>query len=132
MLSACFNTDDEMAGAKKLVVTQPCLPVDNNCEILLESLDNVKLRLQFKAPPSYQRLLPVTLESTEASLENILITLLIDGDKMPAEEMKISGDKQYWEAQILPFATVTKDNLKVRLTISYKASRYFAEFPVSY
>lgn len=129
-LSACFNTSDDFADAKKLIVNQPCLPVEGNCEILLK--DNIKLRLQFKATPSYQRLLPVTLESTDASLENISILLLIDGKEMPSENMKVSEDKKYWEAQLLPFATVTKDNLKVRLILTYKDSRYFAEFPVIY
>jgi len=127
-LNACFNKDDGLTNAKKLMVSQPCLPVENNCEILLD--DNVKLRLQFKAPPSYQRLLPVTLESNNATLENISILLLVDGKKMPAENMKMSEDKKYWEAQLLPFATVTKDNLKVRLTMSYKGSLYSAEFPI--
>lgn len=129
-LSACFNNNDDLADAKQLIVNQPCLPVENDCEILLN--DNVKLRLQFKAPPSYQRLLPITLESSETMLENISIMLLIDGQKMPSEKMKASEDKKHWEAQLLPFATVTKDNLKIRLTISYKASRYFAEFPIVY
>lgn len=129
-LSACFNTDDGPIGAKKLIVNQPCLPVENNCEILLD--DNTKLRLQFKAPPSYQRLLPITLESTNASLESISISLLIDGKEMPSEKMRVSEDKKYWEVQLLPFATVTKDNLKIRLTVSYKATLHFAEFPILY
>jgi len=129
-LSACFNKSDGYTDAKRLIVSQPCLPVENNCEILLD--DNIKLRLQFKTPPSYQRLLPVAIESTEATLEDISILLLIDGKEMPSEKMKVSEDKKVWEAQLLPFATVTKDNLKIRLTVSYKATRYFAEFPVIY
>lgn len=129
-LSACFDTDDGLADAKKLIISRPCLPLENSCQILLD--DNVKLQLQFKASPSYQRLLPVTLESNDTTLEDISILLLIDGKKMPAETMKMSEDKKHWEAQILPFATVTKDNLKIRLTLTYKGSLYSAEFPVKY
>lgn len=129
-LSACFSTNDDLADAKKLIVSQPCLPVENNCEILLNN--NIKLHLQFKAPPSYQRLLPITLKTTEATLENISISLRIDGKEMPSEKMRAREDKKVWEAQLLPFATVTKDNIKVRLTVSYKGILHFAEFPALY
>ena len=51
---------------------------------------------------------------------------------MPSEKMKVSEDEKFWEAQLLPFAKVTKDNLKVRLTVSYKSILHFAEFTVLY
>ena len=129
-LSACLGKNDDFAGAKKLVVSQPCLPIENNCEIFLE--DNIKLSLKFKAPPSYQRLLPITLETNDTKLDNITISMLIDGKKMPSETMKPSENKKVWEAQLLPFATVTKDNLKLRLKITVKSKTYAAEFPVIY
>ena len=132
-LSACFDKSDDFANAKKLIISQPCRPLENSCEILLAKSDgNIKLHLQFKAPPSYQRLLPITLESSEATFENISIQMLIGGKKMPSEKMKLSEDKKYWEAQLLPFATVTNNNLSFRLIVTYKSELYFAEFPVSY
>jgi hypothetical protein len=133
MLSACFNEGNSFSNAKKLTLNKPCLAVENKCEILLiNDNDNIKIHLYFKAPPSYQRLLPITLESSNTKLNNISISMIIDDKEMPPEKMKLSENKTLWEAQLLPFATVTKDNLKLRLIVSYKSELYFAEFAVLY
>jgi len=130
VLSACFNKNNDFADANKLIVNQPCMPVKNNCEILLDK--NIKLHLKFMASPSYQRLLPVSLESRDAVMNNITITMIIDGKEMPSEKMLLSENKKIWEAQLLPFAAVTKDNVKLRLEVTYNNKLYVAEFPVTY
>lgn len=123
------GSNDDITKDKKLVVTNECKPLNNQCEILGIGL---KLNLQFKAPPSYQRLLPITLESEKNSLDDVSMSLLINGEEMPPVKMKQLGDKKHWEAQLLPFATVNKNNLKIRLVVSYKAALHFAEFPIVY
>lgn len=123
------GSSDDITKDKRLVVTQECKPLENQCEILGIGL---KLNLQFKAAPSYQRLLPITLTSEKNSLDDVSMSLLIDGEEMPPVKMKQVGDKQHWEAQLMPFATVNKHNLKIRLVVSYKAALHFAEIPVLY
>jgi len=130
-LSGCNKSDnssDSMAGHNSLTVTEQCKPVENKCEIVGA---NIKLKLQFKAAPSYQRLLPVTLESFDFSLESAFITMIIDGKEMPAIEMKRSDNKS-WEAQLMTFASIKKDNIKIRLLVSANKELYSAEFPIQY
>ena len=51
---------------------------------------------------------------------------------MPSIKMKNTGDKKLWTANLMPNATVSNKNLKVRLAVSYKASLHIAEFPINY
>ncbi len=123
------NSNNDLTKDKKLIVTNNCKPLENKCEILGIGL---KLNLSFKAPPSYQRLLPITLVSEQNSLDDVSMSLLIGGKEMPPMKMKQIGDKKNWQADLMPFATVNKDNLKIRLAVSYKAALHFAEFPVKF
>ncbi len=130
-LSGCNKSDnssDSMAGHNSLTVTEQCKPVENKCEIVGA---NIKLKLQFKATPSYQRLLPVTLEAFDASLESASITMIIDGEEMPATKMKNNGENG-WEAQLMTFAKIKKDNIKIRLLVSANKELYSAEFLIQY
>ena len=130
-LSGCNKSTDSTNDAtkhNKLTVTEQCKPVENKCEIFGEK---IKLKLQFKAAPSYQRLLPVILESFDSTLESAFITMIIDGEETPAIEMKSSNAKK-WEAQLMTFAKIKKDNIKIRLLISYNKKLYSAEFPILY
>lgn len=122
------NTNDKITKDKKLVVTNVCKPLNDQCEILGIGL---KLNLNFKLAPSYQRLLPVSLTSEKNSLDDVSMSLLINEEETPPVKMvSMNGDKKKWKVQVMPFSTVTKNNLKIRLVVSYKASLYFAEFPV--
>jgi hypothetical protein len=129
LLVGCENPSNNAIKGKQLAVTTPCKPIENNCKIIGEGL---KLNLQFKAPPSYQRLLPITVESMGDSLDELSISMIIDGKEMPAVKMDNMGDKKLWSAQLMTFAIVTKDNLSIRITMTHNAEIYFAEIPISY
>jgi hypothetical protein len=129
LLSGCEKPSNNVVNGKQLVVTTPCKPIENNCRIEGEGL---KLKLQFKAPPSYQRLLPITVESIDNSLDELLISMIIDGKEMPAVKMDDMGDKKMWGAQLMTFAIVTKDNLNIKINLTHNAKAYFAEIPISY
>ena len=123
------NTADKVTKDKKLVITNDCKPLSDQCEILGIGL---KLNLSFKFFPSYQRLLPISLTSEKNSLDDVSISLLINGEEtLPVKMVSIGGDKKNWETNMMPFSKVTKENLKIRLVVSYKASLHFAEFPIS-
>ena len=130
-LSASFSSNFTKTSAigEKLVVANVCKPLENKCEV---SGKDLKLNIQFKARASYQRLLPITLNSSINSLDEVSMSLVIGDQEMPLEAMKSVGDKKHWEVQLMPFAEVTKDNLKIRLTVSSKEKLYFAEIPISY
>ena len=130
-LGGCNKPNDSIGSNAKhseLTVTQQCKPVENKCEI---SGANIKLKLQFKATPSYQRLLPVTLEAFDAPLESASITMIIDGEEISATKMKNNGENG-WEAQLMTFAKIKKDNIKIRLLVSTNKELYSAEFPIQY
>ena len=113
---------------RKLVVSGSCKPLKKKCEILGVGL---KLDLQFETKPSYQRLLPITLYSEKNSLDDVSMSLLIDGEEMtPVKMMKVDGDKKKWTVKLMPFATISNDNLRIRLAVSYKAALHFVEIPV--
>jgi len=130
-LSANLNdhSTKKLTTGEKLVVTDTCKPLENKCEILGVDL---KLNIQFKAQASYQRLLEITLNSSVNPLDEVSISLLIDGQEMPMEAMKSVGDKQHWEAQLMPFADVTKDNLQVRLRVLFNRKFYYSKVAVEY
>ena len=113
---------------KKLVVTDSCLPIDDRCEILGIGME---MHLKFQAPPSYQRLLPIELHS-KTSLDDVAMSLIIAGEESKPIKMKDTGDKQRWTVDLMPFATVSPDNMKIRLAVSYKAAIHLAEFPIKY
>ncbi len=113
---------------KKLVVTESCLPVDDRCEILGVGME---MHLKFQAPPSYQRLLPIELLS-KTSLDDVAMSLIIAGEKSQPVKMQDTGDKKRWTVDIMPTGTVTSDNMKIRLAVSYKAALHLAEFPIKY
>ena len=113
---------------KKLVITGSCLPVDDRCEILGIGM---VMHLKFQAPPSYQRLLPIELHSN-TSLDDVAMSLIIAGEESKPVKMKDTGDKQRWTVDLMPFATVSPDNMKMRLAVSYKAALHLAEFPIKY
>jgi len=123
------TSDDKITKDKKLIVTNDCKPLSDQCEILGIGL---KLNLNFKFAPSYQRLLPISLTSEKNSLDDVSLYLLINEEKTPPVKMvSIGGDKKNWETNMMPFSKVTKENLKIRLVVSYKASLHFSEFPIS-
>lgn len=128
-LSACDNSGQAPKNAKALNITERCKPLENKCELLAQGLN---LQLQFKVAPSYQRLLPITLESKEKGLEKATIVLIIGDKEMPPILMEKAADNKHWSAQLMPFAAVSKDNLKLRLTISSQSEIFYAEFPVHY
>jgi hypothetical protein len=131
-LSGCnksAGSTDNAVKKNSLVSTGECKPVENKCRILGAG---IKLNLQFKAAPSYQRLLPVILTSTDNALESVSITMIIGGKEMPAVQMKALNDKKRWEEQLMTFAKITKDNIKIRLVVSSKSELHSAEFPVQY
>ncbi len=131
LLSGCnksTESTDTVAKHNDLTTTGQCKPVENKCEILGAK---IKLKLQFKATPSYQRLLPVTLESFDTPLESAFITMIIDGEEMPAVKMTNSKGKS-WEAQLMTFAKIKKDNIKIRLLISHNKELHSATFPIQY
>jgi hypothetical protein len=129
ILAGIYTDSDDISKDKKLVLTGTCKPVQDQCEVLGIGL---KLNLNFDAAPSYQRLLPITLTSEKNSLDDVSMSLMIDGKEMPPVKMIQGGDKKLWRANLMPFATVTKDNLTVRLAVSYKSALHFAEFPINY
>jgi len=122
------DSGNTISKEKKLVVTGACKPIENQCEILG---NEIKMTLSFKAPPSYQRLLPITL-SSETSLDDVSLSLIINDDEMAPIKMKNTGDKKTWMANVMPNATVSNKNLKIRLTVSYKATLHSAKFPIEY
>ena len=130
----CDKPTDKPSNAKPLTVINSCKPLENKCEI---TGTGVSLKIAFKAEPSYQRLLPIVLESTNA-LEAVSMTLVIADKEMPAEKMKNiggngeGGDKKHWEVQQMPFAEVSKTNLKLRLTVLSNGETYFVELPIVY
>jgi hypothetical protein len=131
-LSGCnksADSTDSVAKKNDLIATGECKPVENKCEILGAG---IKLNLQFKAAPSYQRLLPVILTSTDKALESVSITMIIGGEEMPAVQMKALSDKKRWEEQLMTFAKITKDNIKIRLVVSFKSEIHSVEFPIQY
>ncbi len=87
--------------------------------------------LKFKTTPSDQGLLPIELIS-ETSLDDVTILLIVAVEEAAPMKMKDSGDKKYWVLEFIPIGTVTKDNLRVRLAVSYKALLCSAEFSVIY
>lgn len=131
ILNGCFNNNSSgnSVSGKQLVVTHQCKPLENQCEILGEG---VKLYLQFKTQPSYQRLFPIALESKNNPLDSASMMLVIGGKEMPPVELKSSADKKYWRASLMPFAEVTKDNLVIHLSVSYETELYTAKFPIAY
>lgn len=123
------HSTTKLVSGKKLVVTDVCKPLENKCEILGEDL---KLNIQFKAAASYQRLLPITLNSTLNPLDEAFMSLVIGEKEMPQEAMINVRDNKHWVVQLMPFAEVTKENLKIRLTVLSKGERYFSEVLISY
>lgn len=122
------SSNDKIIKDKKLVVTNVCKPLSDQCEILGIGL---KLSLNFKIAPSYQRLLPISLTSEKNSLDDVSMSLLInEKETSPVKLLSMSDDRKRWETQIMPFSIIKKDNLRIRLVVSYKASLHFAEFPV--
>jgi len=128
MLIGNSSNKKETGAETKLIVTKQCRPVENQCEILGEGME---MHLKFHAVPSYQRLLPISLVS-KTSLDEVAMSLIIGGKEDDPVKMKNSGDNKNWTIDIMPFETVTPDNIKVRLEVSYKASMYLVEFPVMY
>ena len=129
LLSGCGKGSDDLTSQNTLSVNGVCKPVINQCEIVGE---NIRIKLQFKATPSYQRLLPTVVETPNTLIQNISITMIIDGKEMPALEMKKSAVNQ-WETALMTFAKVTKDNIKIRLVVSYNNKRKdSAVFPITY
>ncbi len=128
LLIGCDKPASSSVTPNDLIVTDQCRPVDNKCELLGAG---IKLHLQFKATPSYQRLLPVILGSFDTTLKSVSISMIIDGKEMPAIEMKDIGGRQ-WEAQLMTFAKITKDNIKIRLSVSHHTKLLTAVFPVRY
>ncbi len=128
ILADIYSGEDDLTKDKKLVVTGECWPLKNKCEVLGIGME---MHIQFKAPPSYQRLLPIELIS-QTSLDDVAMSLIIDGKEMPPVKMSKNKDKKHWEADLLPFGNVTKNNLQIRLAVSYKAALHFAEFPVNF
>lgn len=128
---AGIYSDEEKAEDldKMLVVTDDsCLPVEDRCEILGVGME---MHLKFQAPPSYQRLLPIELLS-KTSLDDVAMSIIIDGEEAQPVKMVDSGDKKRWTIELMPTGTVTPDNMKIRLAVSYKAALHLAEFPIKY
>ena len=123
------NSDNNsITQDKKLVVTDRCKPLNNQCEILGIGL---KLNLVFKAFPSYQRPLPIMLISEKNTLDDVSMSLLINNEEMsPTKMTPIKGDNKKWEVQLMPFSKIENNKLKMRLVVSYKAALHFVEFPV--
>ena len=127
-LADMYKENDNEDKDKKLVVTDSCLPVEDRCEVLGIGME---MNLKFNAPPSYQRLLPIELTS-KTSLDDVAMSLIIAGEESKPVKMKDTGDKQHWTVDLMPFATVSPDNMKIRLAVSYKAAIHLAEFPIKY
>ena len=129
LASAYKQPSSDIAKNKSLVVTGQCDPIHQKCEILGDS--DIRLNLQFKAPPSYQRLLPVILNS-ETSLTLVTISLIINGEKMPPQAMQQVADDKHWATNIMPNTSVSNNSLKVQLQVLSDAALYSAEFPIMY
>ena len=128
-LAGIYSEEEEREDLdKKLVVTDSCLPVEDRCEILGVGME---MHLKFQAPPSYQRLLPIELLS-KTSLDDVAMSIIIAGEEAQPIKMIDSGDKKRWTVDLMPTGTVTPDNMKVRLAVSYKAALHLAEFPIKY
>ena len=128
ILADIYSTDEIENADKKLLVTGDCRPVENQCEILGIGME---MHLKFNTTPADQRLLPVELNS-KTSLDDVAMSLIIAGKEVAPMKMKNTGDKKLWITEIMPIGTITKENLKVRLAVSYKASLHLAEFPITY
>ena len=128
ILADIYSTDEIESADKKLVVTDECRPVDNQCEILGIGME---MHLNFNAAPVDQRLLSIELNS-KTSLDDVAMSLIIAGIEVAPMKMKNTGDKKRWILDIMPIGMITKNNLKIRLAVSYKASLHLAEFPITY
>lgn len=122
------NNNEDTDTDKKLVVTNECRPVNNQCEILGVGME---MRLKFESTPSYQRLLPIELIS-ETSLDDVAMSLVIAGEELAPVKMQDTGDKKRWTIEIMPNSTPSASNIRVRLAVSYKAALHLADFPVEY
>ncbi len=127
-LADTYKENENEDKDKKLVVTDRCLPVEDRCEVLGIGME---MHLKFQAPPSYQRLLPIELLS-KTSLDDVAMSLIIAGEESQPVKMIDSGDKKRWTVELMPTGTVTPDNMKIRLAVSYKAALHLAEFPIKY
>lgn len=123
-----YKGNNTVDADKTLLVTGNCLPVDDHCEILGTDME---MRLKFQAPPSYQRLLPIEL-SSKTSLDDVSISLIIAGEETKPMKMKNTEDKKHWTSNLMPFAIVNSENMKIRLAVSYKSITHVAEFPIKY
>jgi hypothetical protein len=113
---------------KRLFVTGECKPVEDSCEILGIGME---MHLKFNSTPRYQELLSIELNS-KTSLDDVAMSLIVAGNELAPVKMKNTGNKKNWIIKITPADAVTKDDLKVRLAVSYKASLHFVEFPIKY
>jgi len=122
------KNNEETDTDKKLVITNECRPVDNQCEILGVGME---MRLRFESVPSYQRLLPIELIS-ETSLDDVALSLVIAGNELAPVKMQDTGGKKRWTIEVLPDSTPSASNIRVRLAVSYKAALHLADFPIIY
>ena len=128
ILADIYMGNDFDKADKRLVVTNECKPVSGQCEILGVGM---AMRLSFKNTPQNMDDISVEIHS-KTSLDDIAMSLIVGEEESQPVKMQASNDKKHWMANIKPSTSVGKNNLKVRLAVSYKAVLHFSEFPVSY